>query len=157
MVCQFLLYSKVNQLYVYIYPLFVGFPSHLGQHRALNRVPCAIKQGLTSYLFYTQQCIHVNPNLPIHPTPPYPPWCPYVCSLHLCPYFCFANRFICTIFLDSTYMLMSCLEPDLHIWGPDSHLVPASLFPPSCYVFQQLNGVLLQQNNADDDGQVQQE
>ena len=37
--------------------------------------------------------------------PPSPtPWCPYVCSLYLCLYFCFANRFICTISLDSTYM-----------------------------------------------------
>ena len=39
-----------------------------------------------------------------HPTPAFPPWYPYVCSLHLCLYFCLANRFICTIFLDSTYM-----------------------------------------------------
>ena len=29
-------------------------------------------------------------------------WCPYVCSLLLCLYFCFANRFICIIFLGST-------------------------------------------------------
>ena len=34
MLCQFLLYSKVNQLYVYIYPLFYAFPSHSGHHRA---------------------------------------------------------------------------------------------------------------------------
>ena len=61
--CQFLLYSKVNQLYVYIYPLFFGFPSHLGHHTALSRVPCAIQSVLISYLFYTQQHIHVNPNL----------------------------------------------------------------------------------------------
>ena len=40
---------------------------------------------------------------PPHPAT-FPPWCPYVCSLHLCLYFCPANRFICTIFLDSTYM-----------------------------------------------------
>ena len=36
--------------------------------------------------------------------PPHPPWYPYVCSLHLCLYFCFANRFVYTIFLDFTYM-----------------------------------------------------
>ena len=29
---------------------------------------------------------------------PFPPPCPYVCSLSLCLYFCFANRFISTIF-----------------------------------------------------------
>lgn len=31
------------QLYVYIYFLFLGFPSHLGQYRGLIRVPCAIQ------------------------------------------------------------------------------------------------------------------
>ena len=39
-----------------------------------------------------------------HPTAVFLPWCPYVCSLHLCLNFCPANRFICTIFLGSTYM-----------------------------------------------------
>ena len=52
-----------------------------------------IQQVLISYLFYTYQCIYVNPNLPIHPTTPtsttpptstFPPWCPYVCSLYMC-------------------------------------------------------------------------
>ena len=52
MLCQHLLYSKVNQLYVYIYipPLF-RLPSHLGHHRALNRVPCAIQQVLIIIYF----------------------------------------------------------------------------------------------------------
>ena len=67
-----------------------------------------IQQVLVSHQFYTHQCIHVNPNRPIHhtPTPPaaFPPWCPYVCSLHLCLNFCPTTRFICTIFLGSTYM-----------------------------------------------------
>ena len=43
LLCQLLLYSKVYQPYVYIYPLFSGFPSHLGHHRALSRVPCALQ------------------------------------------------------------------------------------------------------------------
>ena len=59
MLHQFLLYSKVNLLYVYmcmgyIYAPFGGFPSHLGHHRALGRVPPAIQQVFISYLFYTQ-------------------------------------------------------------------------------------------------------
>ena len=33
--------------------LFLGFPSHLGHHRTLSRVPCALQLVLTSYLFYT--------------------------------------------------------------------------------------------------------
>ena len=34
--------SKLNQLYLDIYPFFLGFSSYLGHHRALGRVPCAI-------------------------------------------------------------------------------------------------------------------
>ena len=33
-----------------------------------------------------------------------PPWYPYVCSLHLCLCFCLADKFISTMFLDSSYM-----------------------------------------------------
>ena len=40
MLCYFLLYRKVNQLYIYTCPLFFEFPSHLGNPRALSRVPC---------------------------------------------------------------------------------------------------------------------
>ena len=36
--------------------------------------------------------------------PPLPPWNPQVCSLYLCLYFCFANKIVFIIFLDSTYM-----------------------------------------------------
>ena len=47
------LISAVQQsesaIYMYTYPLFLGFPSHLGHHRALNRVPCAMQQVLVSY------------------------------------------------------------------------------------------------------------
>ena len=32
---SFLLYSKMNQSYIYIYPLFFRFPSHLGHHSAI--------------------------------------------------------------------------------------------------------------------------
>ena len=31
-----LLYSKVKQLYVFLCPLFFGFPSHSGHHRAVQ-------------------------------------------------------------------------------------------------------------------------
>ena len=83
MLCYFLLY-RVNQSHVYMCPLFFGFPSHLGHHRALSRVPCALQYILISSLFYTQYWYHmyVNPNLPIHLTLPFPCWCPYVCSNH---------------------------------------------------------------------------
>ena len=61
MLCQFLLYSKVNQLYVYIYPLFLGFSSHLGHYRALSRVPCAIQQILIRvWIFKDHLCLPFN-------------------------------------------------------------------------------------------------
>ena len=53
MLCSFLLCSKVSQLYVCI-SLCVGFPSHVGHHRALSRAPCAVWQVLLSSLFYIQ-------------------------------------------------------------------------------------------------------
>ena len=58
MLCQFLLYNKVNQLYVYIYLLFfqILFPYRSSQ--VLNRVPCALQLVLTSYLFYI--CVYVH-------------------------------------------------------------------------------------------------
>ena len=71
MLCQLLLCSRMNQPYTYTYPLPFEFPSYSGCDRALSRVPCAILHGLISLLFYTQhqQCIYVNLNLPIPPTP----------------------------------------------------------------------------------------
>ena len=53
MLCQFPVNSKVNQLYIYVYPLFsiFRFFSHIGRY-ILSRVPCAIWQVLISYLFY---------------------------------------------------------------------------------------------------------
>ena len=105
MLCQFLLYSKVSQLYIYLYSLFCGFPSHLGSHRALSRVPCAIQQVLISYLFYTQyQQLHIcqfQSSNSSHPH--FPLWYPYTCSLHLCLClcFCFVNKIVYTNFFRS--------------------------------------------------------
>jgi len=44
----------MNQLYVYICPLSLGFPSYLGHRRTASRVPCAIQHVLMSYLFQTE-------------------------------------------------------------------------------------------------------
>ena len=57
MLCQFPLQSKVNRLYIYIHPLFVVFPSHLGHHTALRTVTCAIQIVLISYHGITLQNI----------------------------------------------------------------------------------------------------
>ena len=36
-------------------PLFLKSPSHLGHHRALSRVRCAMQHILICHLFYAQQ------------------------------------------------------------------------------------------------------
>ena len=53
MLCYFLLYNKVNQLPVYINPLFFVFLSHSGHHRALGRVTCTIQQVLIIYFIHS--------------------------------------------------------------------------------------------------------
>ena len=82
-------------------PLSPRHPTHLGHHRAPSWAPT--QQVPTSYLFYTWQCTYINPKLPVHPTllpgSASTHWFSTSVSLSL-P----ANRFICTIFLDSTCM-----------------------------------------------------
>ena len=100
----------ISHMYTYIPSLLdlpptpPPHPTHLGHHRALSWAPCATQQVPTSYLFYTRS---VYMSIPISqfilpPTAHSP--CPHSRSLHLCLYSCPANRFTCTIFLDSTYM-----------------------------------------------------
>ena len=45
--------------------------------------------------------------------PFFPAWYSCICFLYLCLGFCFANKFICNIFLDSTYILIYhiCFSP----------------------------------------------
>ena len=69
--------------------LFFGFLSQLDHHRAQSSLRYIVGSHLC--LVYTEQCLCVNPNLSIHPNP-CSPWCPHVCSLHLCLCFCFANK-----------------------------------------------------------------
>ena len=42
--CLFLQYSKLDQPYIYIYPLPFGLPSHSDHHRVLRRVPWSIRR-----------------------------------------------------------------------------------------------------------------
>ena len=78
------------------YPLFLGFPSHLGHHRALNSI-------IFIYILYIVES-GVYMSVPVYPISPFPLVIP-LCSLCLCLYFCFINKILCTIFFsDSTYM-----------------------------------------------------
>ena len=98
------MFSEVDQFSVYIYPLLHEPPSHPPQSHP-SRSSQSIRLSLLCYTAASHQSsishmvvyIH-NATLPIRPL--FPLLCPHVHSLHLCLYFCSANRFICTIFLD---------------------------------------------------------
>ena len=51
-----------------------------------------------------------RPQSPSPLTPVSPPWCPCICSLHLCLYFCFADVFVCTICLDSGFHIYVLID-----------------------------------------------
>ena len=69
---SFLLYSKVNQSYIYIYPLLFRFPSHLGLYRVLSRVPVLHSRSLL-VTYFIHSSVYVS--IPISqfiPLPPFP-------------------------------------------------------------------------------------
>ena len=70
---------------------------------AFSPRPRALPYILIRYLLYTS-VVYTCQSQSLHSS--YPvlcSLCPYVCSLCLCLYFFFANRFISTVFLNSTY------------------------------------------------------
>ena len=107
MVCQFLLYNKVNQVYVYICPhisSLLCFPpifpipplQVVTKHRADLPVLCDFFPLDISFTFDT-----VYMSMPLShfvPAYPSPSPCPQVHSLHLCLYSSLAPRFFRTIF-----------------------------------------------------------
>ena len=80
MLCQFLLYSKVSQLYVYMYPLPLELPSHpphpilsgSSQSTALSFLCCtAASHQLTilHVIVYIYQCYSLHLSYPFLPPP----------------------------------------------------------------------------------------
>ena len=104
--------NKVNPPCVYVWPLFVGFYSHLGHPRTLiTEFPGLHRRSLLIVYFihgidstYMSIPVYVNLNLP--PISPPISWCPHICSLWRCLYFCFANRLICTGYVYFKYTLL---------------------------------------------------
>ena len=107
MVCYFLLYNKVNQLYIYICPHVSSllqlppshppYPTPLGGHKAPSWSPCAMRLLPTSYftfgsIYKSMPLSHFIPAYPSHSL------CPHVHSLCLCLYSCAAPRFFRTFF-----------------------------------------------------------
>ena len=114
MLCQFLLYNKVNQLHLYIYPhipsllclpptLVIPPLQVVTKHQADLSVLCGC---FPLAIYFTFGSVYMSMLLSqFVPAYPYPSPCPQVHSLCLHLYSCPAPRFIRTIFfLDSIYM-----------------------------------------------------
>ena len=90
--------KRISYMHTYI-PSLLDLTPHPPPHLSKS-LQGTCPQVPTSHLFDTWQRTQVNPNLPGHlPTP-----CPHIHSLCQHLYSCLANGFICTIFLDFTYM-----------------------------------------------------
>ena len=115
--CYFLLHSKVNQLFVYKSLLFfwTSFTFMSPQSTEQSFLFYTVGSHYLSVLYIASivcvcVCVYIYiymyvsvPNSQFLPSL-FPPQYPYICSLCLCLYFCFANKIIYTVFLDSTYL-----------------------------------------------------
>ena len=89
-------------MHIHIFPLFwisFSFKSPQG-----TEFPVLYSTFLLAiyFIYIINICQSQSPNS--SHTPPFPFGIPNVCSLCLCPCFCFANQIIYTIFRDSTYI-----------------------------------------------------
>ena len=83
-VVLFLLYSEVNQLYVYISFSCPPHPTHLGHHRAPIRAPCSFPLAIDSTHSSVYTSIPISKFIPLPFLPNPVSTC--VCSPHLCLY-----------------------------------------------------------------------
>lgn len=99
--CWFLLYSKMSQPYLCMYPLHFG-PCPLRWPQCLKQsFPC---WAVCSHELFTLSIVSIAyESVPVSPTP-LSPWYPSICSLYLYSRFCFAHEIIYAIFLDCIYM-----------------------------------------------------
>ena len=103
MLCQFLLYNDVNQLYVYMYPLLPNPPAHpsrSSQNTELNSL-CQPAASHWLSVSHTAVSIYVNATLSTHPTLSFPLQYPCVCSYtshsfsHTLPFLRVGTDFLC--------------------------------------------------------------
>ena len=94
MFCQFLFYSKVNQLCEYIYKS--SFSQCLSLHRSLQSIEqfFVIYSRFLVVIYFTYSRLYMS--IPISQFPL--PHLPQVCFLHLYLYFCFKDKLIFTLF-----------------------------------------------------------
>ena len=110
MLCWFLLYNKVNLLYVYIYTFLLGPPSPLSppppiqvttEHQAELLAPY---NNLLPAICFTHSSVHMSSPVSQFIPSPVPAHVHPSIFLCLCLYSCPVDRSICTIFLDSICM-----------------------------------------------------
>lgn len=97
--------------HVYAYILTHVFPSHSRSSQSIKQFPVLFSMLASLPILYTK-----NQSQPPSIPPTLSPWCPYICSLHLCLYFCLANEFISIISRSHIYVFIDdmCLSlPDL--------------------------------------------
>ena len=89
-------------------PLFFGSPFHLSPYRALSREFPVLYIRISFVICFLHSINSIYMSIPSSQCiPPFPPWCPYICSLCLCLCFCLANKITYTIFLGSTYIYVN--------------------------------------------------
>ena len=112
MLCQYLLYNKVNQLYVYIYPhvpSLLRLPpsslSHPSRWTQSTELISLCYAAASHQLAILHSVVYICPCHSLTSSQlPLPCLCPQVPSLGLRLYSCPATRLISTTFLDSKYM-----------------------------------------------------
>ena len=103
LLCKFSYTAKWIR-HTYTYPCFFEFPLHSGHTEQWVELLVLYSRFFIS-LFVLYLVVYIcQSQSPNSFQPPFPPWYPYICSLYLCLYFCFANKIIFNIFLDSTCM-----------------------------------------------------
>ena len=109
----------------------ISFP--LSSPQRIEEASLSFTEGSHSF------CFTHRDTLPVHATPPLctlPPWCPYICSLHLC--FCFAIKiiyhfsifYICMLIYDICCSFSDLLQS---VW--QSLGLATSLQVPKCHSF----------------------
>ena len=89
--CQLLLYSRVNQPYVFLCPTFLAFlPIWVITEHQVGFPVLYSRFSLVLYFIHSIHSVYMSIQTSQFILPP-------LCSLHLCFYFCFVTKIICTI------------------------------------------------------------
>ena len=105
----------MHQPFTYMHSLPFGLPSYSGQHRALNRVPCAI-QVFSSVIYFVHTINSVYMSIPVSqipPTHPHPPWYTYVCSINGVAKWC--GELVATCLLTNDFGIWPCSSASLNL------------------------------------------